>query len=450
MREGKGSRFKKDGLVVLFLFYSFIFAGGEKVYLPAPTLLPHVERGMGRPGFWISIHPFPDRVILDGKGIERFNSYIREDLSFTREILALEPYFDGKELKRKLKKNLASFQKRRFYFRNGEVVPPSFYREMEKYMGINGIPERIKVRFGVVVKYADERILPTYLGLYREKGDEIFDRLQVSALDIGTPVAILHKTQDARWFYVLSPLDEGWVESVKIGVGRREEVEEFLKKPFVVVIRAKADVFLNMAMTSYWDYIRMGGRLPFKRVDDEKVEVMLPYRGDGGLLLFRRGFLRRKDVHVGYLPYTPRVIIEEAFELLNCPYGWGGMCGEQDCSRFIQMVFATVGILLPRNSSAQAKTGFLLREFTVEDSLEEKLKVIVEKGVGGITLLHIPGHIMLYLGSVEGRPYVIHSLWAYREGDKLREVKRVVVSDLLLGEKSLLKRVDSVRIIILP
>ncbi len=43
--------------------------------------------------------------------------------------------------------------------------------------------------------------------------------------------------------------------------------------------------------------------------------------------------------------------------MLNQPYGWGDMYGEQDCSRFLQMVFATVGIMLPRDSKDQAQVS---------------------------------------------------------------------------------------------
>jgi len=34
---------------------------------------------------------------------------------------------------------------------------------------------------------------------------------------------------------------------------------------------------------------------------------------------------------------------------------------------------------------------------------------------GGISLLKLDGHIMLYLGEAYGKPYAIHEFWAWRE-----------------------------------
>ena len=67
--------------------------------------------------------------------------------------------------------------------------------------------------------------------------------------------------------------------------------------------------------------------------------------------------MNEEDVHPGFLPYTARNIYKQALVMLNQPYGWGDMYGEQDCSRFLQMVFATVGIMLPRDSKDQAQVS---------------------------------------------------------------------------------------------
>ncbi|MFA4916596.1 MAG: NlpC/P60 family protein [Syntrophales bacterium] len=165
--------------------------------------------------------------------------------------------------------------------------------------------------------------------------------------------------------------------------------------------------------------------------------------------------MRKEDVHIGYLSYTPRTIIERAFALINEPYGWGGMYGEQDCSRYIQEVFATVGIHLPRNSSKQAQVGKLIAEFNDETKKEEIEETIIEKAVGGVSLLYMRDHIMIYLGSTDNKAYAIHDTWGYRQntwrGDIVRVIDRVAVTDLYLGKGSqkgsYLKQIRSVRII---
>jgi hypothetical protein len=131
-------------------------------------------------------------------------------------------------------------------------------------------------------------------------------------------------------------------------------------------------------------------------------------------------------------------MILQAFEFLNYPYGWGDLNGEQDCSSFIRMVFATVGIELPRNSRFQSRSGKPIASFDRNTPLEKRLETLKAQGIGGITLLGMKRHIMLYLGMVDGAPYAIQAMWSYtdRVGKKeaLKVVNRIVVADLFLGK----------------
>ena len=221
-------------------------------------------------------------------------------------------------------------------------------------MNPNGILPEIKAQFGFIVHYANQRVFPTKEGVYAKPKDIDFDELQDSALDIGTPLAILYKSLDGKWYYVISPLSSGWVEVEKVALCRLEELQDFLKKEsFVVVTKSKGAIYLNSSLTEYYDYVRMGVGLPLhKKIDFEVIQVFIPFHKEDGTLSHTIGYMRKEDVYEGHLSCIARNIIQQAFELLNAPYGWGGMYGEQDCSRFIQEVFATVGISLPRNSSA--------------------------------------------------------------------------------------------------
>ena len=114
--------------------------------------------------------------------------------------------------------------------------------------------------------------------------------------------------------------------------------------------------------------------------------------------------------------------------MLNQPYGWGDMYGEQDCSRFLQMVFATVGIDLPRDSKNQAQVSNAAVDF--DEKSDDNAKIAgLAKTPAANTLLAMKGHIMLYLGMVDGKPYAIHDT-------TVSSVDRVIVSDLSLGQGS--------------
>ena len=120
----------------------------------------------------------------------------------------------------------------------------------------------------------------------------------------------------------------------------------------------------------------------------------------------------------------------------------------------LQAGFATVGIELPRDSRDQIQVGTRLIEWDAGAPGADKTLVLTDFAVGGITILRMKGHILLYLGTLDGRVYAIHSVWAYREPgfgkDDVFVLNRIVVSDLSLGEGSrrgsLLDRLNAARI----
>jgi hypothetical protein len=149
--------------------------------------------------------------------------------------------------------------------------------------------------------------------------------------------------------------------------------------------------------------------------------------------------MNAEDVSPGFLPFTARNIYKQALMMLNEPYGWGDMYGEQDCSRFLQMVFATVGIMLPRDSKDQAQVSNVAVDFDEKSSDDVKNAAIAQSPAAN-TLLAMKGHIMLYLGTVDGKPYAIHDTTGYKKIVDDKEISyaidRVIISDLSLGQGS--------------
>ena len=126
------------------------------------------ERSMKTAGFWIGRHPSPDAVIMGPSAIDRFNARLRNDNKLTKDIFSL----------------------------SGAVIG-------------------MAPRYGLVVHYASQRFLPN------------FDPLQNSALDAGTPAAVVHTSADGRWYYVMTSISDGWVEAKNIALGDIHQVMEF-------------------------------------------------------------------------------------------------------------------------------------------------------------------------------------------------------------------------------
>jgi hypothetical protein len=86
------------------------------------------------------------------------------------------------------------------------------------------------------------------------------------------------------------------------------------------------------------------------------------------------------------------------------------MYGEQDCSKFLQEVYATVGLKLPRNSTSQSNVSDAKIELSGLSKTSKETFLRNSAMVGG-TILHLKGHIVLYLGEYKGEPYIIHTVW---------------------------------------
>ena len=450
---------KRFFLPCFFIFCLFSVSAdsfaGEQAYSAAPTVLPNVTRAMKTPGYWISRHPSPDQLLLTSEGVQRFNTRVKNDLNLAKDILQLPEQVSGVDLRASLEKVWSDFKSKN-YFAGDKKASASFYDDIKKQMNLEGLPEQVPVRFGFIVHLADQRFFPTGQGLFEKKNDIYFDELQNSDLDIGTPAAVVHHSLDGGWLYVLTNMTDGWVKTENVALAAREQVAEFFNaRPGTqggVIVSAKADIFLDEQLTEFYDYARMGTPLPIQQISEIGFsEVSLPLRMDDGNVIVKTVYIKSEDIHKGFLPYTPRRIIEQAFKMLNAPYGWGGMNGEQDCSRFLAEVFGTFGMHLPRNSKEQAQAGRPVARFDIGAPDEKKLKALRD-AAGGVTVLPMKGHIMIYLGMADDRPYAIHAVWAYRQPgkrkDAVRVINRVAVTDLFLGEGSqkgsLLKRLNAV------
>ncbi len=411
----------------------------ERVYPAATGLLRGTAAAMNGSGYWIARHPAPDEPILDEAGVAELNAAIRAR-GTVRDLSSWTPPAAA-ELAKELRDSVAWVRRLTVYRADGRKVggqaAEAFLAPLVRLMDIEAAPSG-SAGYGFLVDQTDLRALPTAEALFDGPGDPYIDNLQASSLEPGQPVVILHRSADDAWRYVAAEFASGWVPASAVAAADEAAFARRYRAQAVTVVSDRADLFADEPLTRFALYVRMGTRLLLSGEErGGTIGVSLPERDAGGGLRERTLWVDADDVARGPLPYTPRTIYRQAFRLLNAPYGWGGSFGQQDCSQFLCQVFATVGVTLPRNSARQAKVGTPLPSFRADLGDEEKRASLAEGGLGGATFLRFPGHIMLYLGEVNGEPYAIHSTWAYAEKRGIRErtrlVNRVVVSDLRLG-----------------
>src|SRR5690606_11860390 len=81
----------------------------------------------------------------------------------------------------------------------------------------------------------------------------------------------------------------------------------------------------------------------------------LPMRGDDGRLAFAPALLQKKEGSAAdYLPLTRANLIRQAFRFLGERYGWGHSYNGRACSGFVSEIYRSMGVQIPRNTSAQS------------------------------------------------------------------------------------------------
>ncbi len=387
------------------------------LYPLKPDSMKQVEytqtlRHLNIPEFWIGQLPHPDKVILDEDRIRHLNSQNthQKNLIFPSEDFNLT--YSGAWVKQTVAELHGFLEERGHYFEHGDPVTPEYLSTIYQQEQLEAIPPIITTRYALVVDYALQRLTPTHTTMLKSPDQTCFDRNQNAALDIGTPVAVLHESIDKQWYFVLSPTSYGWVRAEDIAFATRHAMIAYARsKEFIITISPKNALLID---GKYDNFVRMGVRLPALQTPDTEQRVTIPKRTDHGTLRLVTATIKRSDTHKGYLPYTGRTIITQAFKYLNSPYGWGGMFSEVDCSKMIQAVFATTGIILPRNSKEQQYAGTGL--IALQGDAHARTKQLIDDVTPAGTFLYLPGHIMLYLGAYQGVPYIIHTVWGDQNG----------------------------------
>lgn len=406
-----------------------------------PIIIVNKNRHLNIADFWIDKIKDADKPIMSDKEIEAFNKNIVYKQHLVTNFKDINAHYSGSWLKTTIERNFQNIIKQTKYFEDGTKIKSKFANEIKNYMDLYNISNSVETHYAITVHYTNQRIIPTELALLKKKGDIYFDRNQNSALDIATPLAILHTSADGKWHYAIGEFSSGWVRDQDIAFGDKKEIEGYLNSDnFIITTRAKNSLLIA---GKYYDTVRMGIRLPYILTVDDMSMVLIPTRDENGTLVLSNATIKSTHTHKGYLAYTPINILTQAFEFLNAPYGWGGSFGEQDCSKFIQQIYATTGIKLPRNSSSQSISGENYLELSNIDKITKENRLISLAPIGA-TIVHLKGHIMLYIGDYKGEPYVIQTVWG--ESKRHYALGRTAVTSLNFN--NYINKVDRATILI--
>ena len=265
------------------------------------------------------------------------------------------------------------------------------------------------ILYGIALRNVCVRTEPTMEPLRKYKGD-VWDRRQESRLNLGEPVLI--KRQEGGWFYVISDSTEGYVKEEGILVCTKRYYEKYREQ-----MLQDYQVVLKSGRYVDGQYFRVGTVLPvFEKEYDRLYGKEAPI------------FVRT------YLPFTERQIRLQMKRMLDIPYSWGDeRLDGMDCSSMIRAFYACFGLMLPRNSEEQRRCGELLYAMKQAEyvdltgkSPKEKTEAVIAMGMG--TVLHMPGHVMLYAGEKEGTMWIFHNVDTYIMDGTEYVVRKSIIS----------------------
>lgn len=345
-------------------------------------------------------------------------------------------------------------------FLNGEPVTQEYLDALMDNANVEGIPDALAIRYGYSVARASLRALPSNDFLGESAEDLFYDQLVQSECMPFLPVLVLHESKDGNWYFVWFYGFGGWIEKNKIALcsSRGNWLARQKQERFLLVTGRELRLNVDRGCEALSGLVLpMGTKLPLLTVEEipESVSgrvpfnsyaVKLPVRGENGMIEDVIALVPMSDdVHIGYLDYTARNVLTQAFKLTGDRYGWAGLDYSNDCSGIVREIYRCFGIEVQRTASAQARMKMATIVDLAETTTEDKLALIAELNPG--SLVFFPGHIMIYLGMKDNIPYVLSSVGSFATEDMeigtVLSVNSVVINSLMVHRKSGLTWLDS-------
>ena len=383
--------------------------------------------------FWIDKLHNPEEVVMAEDEIASLNKNMMDKWGMDW----YEGYYDVSNITEnvdinQLKERICYLDLRNseLYFK-GELVDEAGWDKYYSNLNLDGITEEL--RYAIIIRNTSALDMPTYDILTDSDGDEAFNSLQQTTLKMNEPVVVLHESSDGKWLYVASNEYIGWVE--------KNNCAYFSDKQAWIDYQKQEDFLMVCADTTIEGFemeVLMGTKIFISNsevVEGKDYVLQIPEKNDEGFVTFSYiGILKNEAFNEGYLTYTRKNVIELAFSELGEPYGWGGANGERDCSLYIKDIYECFGIEMPRNSRLQMNMVNVSENMSEmsEKGKEDRIKKAMSGDVLGIS-----GHVMLYLGEVNGKHYVISMLSSYvpetvtdNFSESVEDISKVFVNSL--------------------
>ncbi len=295
--------------------------------------------------------------------------------------------------------------KKMAYGENYRPYSPAWFEQIAANMDIGtnqqSLTYQAKER-GITLKNALVRALPTNDPLFyshKLAGEGFpFDNLQNSAIFTGMPVYIVKASKDKAWTLVITPDDTGWVDSTAIARVDDKFINAWQAKAHKGIAAITHVTSGSSSEGVFRGLLYNGSTLPILSSTAENYQVLFPVAKLNGFAAISSVNVTKSAAIKMPIPLTPHNMATMIQNQIGKPYGWGSTYFDYDCSAELKALFTPFGIYLPRNSVDQADAG---TKVAILDNLttKEREAYLLKNGHKLVTLIQIPGHILLYLGN---------------------------------------------------
>ncbi|MCI5968811.1 SH3 domain-containing C40 family peptidase [Helicobacter sp.] len=417
---------KKYKILAIFVCLSFLFFSGcvHKDYQSANIILPEQD-----------LTPF----VRDSKELNRaaMQSLKKEYLTRFFSPFDKKPQFTQETLRWGLNAAYANlgYGENLLPYTKKEIQALEYEANLEHYPSVK--------KPAIITRNSNLRVLPTNKPRFynpKTAGEGFpFDYWQNSSIYLGTPVLITHYSRSKKWAYVESGFVSGWINVLDVGILNDNQVESLRKTRDFIVVKKDYTPLTN-AHKEFLESARIGMLLPLVGSTKKEFETEIYVRNARGYTHTQRVVLKQKDFAKFPMVFSNANVAALGQDIMGEKYGWGGMFGNRDCSMFLRDVFGNFGIFLPRNSQAQMDVYLDLSGL----SREQKLESIKKYGIPFATFLGMRGHIMLYIGAMDGEIYVLHDIWGLRTLQNETQEGREILGKILITPVEIGKNVKGI------
>jgi hypothetical protein len=316
-----------------------------------------------------------------------------------------------------------SYKNRKIYLENHQLASTEWFNKQIDNSNFDEYNTFVKK--AITLRNTNVRVLPTNSVMFYDPSKQgegfPFDYNQNSLIKLNTPIMVSHLSKDRAWAYIESSTVGGWIEIGSLAFVSDEFINKFKTADYYISVKEKFPIYDPI----FREYIKVATIFPKK----SNKFIIAKNDGNQNALI---SFIDLQEDEVESMPLTfnstNRVRILN--QLLNEPYGWGGLLNNRDCSSFTQDFFAPFGKSLHRNSKAQTTNGKFLDMSKL--TIEEKKTFMKENGVPFSTLVYLKGHIMLYVGIKNNEPLVVHNIWSLRLKDSSGKKYRHIIGKTTL------------------